>query len=586
MMRRTIGLLALGSIAIVSPVRAENGLFVAYPPAEHTTSADRIFLIGTAPPSGEVLINGQAIERSRDGHFAPSFPLEPGENIFTLKHGSEQLQIKVTRQITTPTIPEGLQFAENSLTPTVDLARMPGELLCFSAIAPSNASVSVSIGRQTVNLFPQLQTVELPSNLSALIDQNNPQVRDAVGYYEGCTEAPSTPGDLGQPTYRLTLDGQSKTQRAPGAIAILSPTQFEIAEVTAESGVARTGPSTNHSRMTPLPKGTRAAITGREAEWVRLDYGAWIKAEEVQVTQGGAPPRAIVRSLGSREVPKWTEIIFPLQTAVPVTVRQDSDRLVLTLHNTTAQTDTFRLNDGPVVERMDWQPFPDRAEYTLHLKNKQSWGYKLRYEGTSLILSLRHPPRLSGDRSRPLAGVEIAIDPGHGSPNDLGARGPTGYPEKDVTAIVSKLLRDALVARGATVYMTREGDEDLWPHERVATIEAWEPHLALSVHYNALPDAGDAINTKGIGMFWYNPQAHDLSVFLHQYLVEQLNRPSYGVFWNNLALTRPTVAPSVLMELGFMINPDEFEWITDPQEQEKLAEAIAEAVSEWVRSKS
>jgi N-acetylmuramoyl-L-alanine amidase len=87
-------------------------------------------------------------------------------------------------------------------------------------------------------------------------------------------------------------------------------------------------------------------------------------------------------------------------------------------------------------------------------------------------------------------------------------------------------------------------------------------------------------------MFWYNPQAHDLSVFLHQYLVEQLNRPSYGVFWNNLALTRPTVAPSVLMELGFMINPDEFEWITDPQEQEKLAEAIAEAVSEWVRSKS
>jgi len=32
------------------------------------------------------------------------------------------------------------------------------------------------------------------------------------------------------------------------------------------------------------------------------------------------------------------------------------------------------------------------------------------------------------------------------------------------------------------------------------------------------------------------------------------------VFWNNLALTRPSVAPAVLLELGFMINPVEFEW--------------------------
>ena len=55
-------------------------------------------------------------------------------------------------------------------------------------------------------------------------------------------------------------------------------------------------------------------------------------------------------------------------------------------------------------------------------------------------------------------------------------------------------------------------------------------------------------------MFWYHPQAEDLSKFLHDYLVEKGERPSYGVFWNNLALTRPHAAPSVLLELGFMIN--------------------------------
>ena len=68
---------------------------------------------------------------------------------------------------------------------------------------------------------------------------------------------------------------------------------------------------------------------------------------------------------------------------------------------------------------------------------------------------------------------------------------------------------------------------------------------------------------------------------MHNYLVKKLVRPSYGVYWNNLALTRPTTAPSVLLELGFMINPTEFEWITNAQEQQKLARAISDGVTEW-----
>jgi len=75
-----------------------------------------------------------------------------------------------------------------------------------------------------------------------------------------------------------------------------------------------------------------------------------------------------------------------------------------------------------------------------------------------------------------------------------------------------------------------------------------------------------------------------LAMFLHNYLVAKLNRPSYGVFWNNLAMTRPAVAPSVLMELGFMINPEEFEWIVNQTEQKKLAEAIAQGITEWFAS--
>lgn len=571
----------VGSAAIAY---AEQPLFVAYPPAEHETTAAQIFIIGTAAPGGEVTINGRKVDRSGAGHFAPSLPLRLGENVFNLRYGNQRLRIKVTRVSAEPAAPVGVAFAEGSLTPAVDIARQPGELLCFGAIAPTNANVSVTLANQKIPLYPQ-SAVALPPNSAVLTQQDQPTVtpQSATQNYQGCAMAHSTgaiaPQDLGYPQFQLSLNGQTTTQQGAGKVEILSPIGT-VVEVTADSGTARTGASTDYSRLTPLPKGTRALVTGREGEWLRLDYGAWIKAAETQVIPNAVPPRSLIRSARAQQVDGWTEIRFPLQSAVPVTVDQGDRSFSLTLYNTTAQTDTIRVDDDPLIERLDWQQVtPDRLEYRFNLKTEQQWGYKLRYEGTTLVLSLRHPPRVG----QSLQGISILLDPGHGGPEDLGARGPTGYPEKEVALIVSKLLRDRLVARGATVYMIREGDEDILPNDRAATINRLEPTISVSLHYNALPDEGDAAGTAGIGTFWYNPQAHSLAVFMHNYLVEKLDRPSYGVFWNNLALTRPAVAPAVLLELGFMINPQEFEWVTDGRSQERLADALADGIEAWLK---
>ncbi|MGJ3247669.1 MAG: N-acetylmuramoyl-L-alanine amidase [Elainellaceae cyanobacterium] len=574
-------MVGLGAIA-----RADQPLFVAYPPDGHDTTSDQIFLIGTAPPEGEVTVNGQPIERSPAGHFAPSVPLELGENVITLRYGDHDLQLRVTRQSADPPAPMGVAFANGSLTPAVDIARMPGELICFEAIAPPNASVRVALRDQTIPLMAQSSSVTLPPNSAVLTSQNQPVPVSVAESYLGCTIF-SEPGNLGTPEFQLTLDGQTVREDATGAVNILATASMQIAEVTADSGTARTGPSTNYSRLTPLPPTTQARITGREGEWYRLDYGAWIAASQVDVRTGAVPPRSLIRSIRALQMDDRTDLYFPLQVPVPISVQQGSNTFTLTLHNTTAQTDTILLNDDPLIERLDWtQPAPDRVDYTFRLKTSQQWGYTLRYDDTTLVLSLRHPPRLvSSSASAPvLQGITILLDPGHGSENDLGARGPTGYPEKDVNLVVSTLLRDELIDRGATVVMTREGDDDLYPSDRVDIINELEPDLALSIHYNALPDSGDAINTAGIGTFWYHPQAHSLAVFLHNYLVDTLDRSSYGVFWNNLALTRPTIAPSVLLELGFMINPDEFEWITDPNSQRQLADALADGIAVWMRT--
>jgi N-acetylmuramoyl-L-alanine amidase len=585
-LRYVIGGSLMGLCGVmVQPAWADSSLFVAYPPDQHETTADQIFFIGTGDPSSPIQINGQTIEnRSPAGHFAPSLSLSLGENVFRISQGDQTITLTINRVSGEPTLPPGLGFAPDSLWPNQALSRLPGELICFSAVGTPNAEVSVALNRQTIALLPQNNAVVLPPNAAVLTDQIAP-AQPSTTEYAGCTTF-EQPGTVGIPEFRIRQNGQTVTQASAGTIDILSPNIFQIAEVTAPSGTARTGPSTDYSRLTPLPTGTRATITGRDGEWLRLDYGAWIRERDITILQSSVPISTVVRGVRSQSLPNWSEITFPLQAPVPVSIAQTTDTFTLTLYNTTAQTDTIYLANDPIIERLDWQPGlthpgqPDTVSYTFHLKSDQQWGYKLRYEGTSLVLSLRHPP--TSHRDRPLQGVRILLDPGHGSSEDYGSRGPNGYPEKDVTLIVSKLLRDELQARGATIIMTREGDEDILPGARADLINQSEPNLALSIHYNALPDSGDALNTAGIGMFWYQTQSHDLAQFLHDYLVRTLNRPSYGVFWNNLALTRPSVAPSVLLELGFMINPNEFEWITDPESQRELAITLADGISAWV----
>ena len=566
-------------------------LTLVYPPPGHETTAHQIFLIGTAPPRGTVTINGQSVHRSPAGHFAPSFPLSLGSNSFTLRyeapgHPPQTLEMQVVRVAATPALPTGVTFGENSLFPPAPIARQPGEWICWSAIAPPGSTVSalvsslVSQGQTSrFDLTEADRRLTLPPNSAVLMKDNPPQADSGAGHYQGCGQL-REPGRY-QVRYQLTAQNQTRSETAPGSVEILDPQAITIATVTAASGTARTGPSTDYSRLTPLPTGTQARITAQEGDWLRLDYGAWIKASETSQAPSTVLPQSILRSVLSRPQGNWTEVVFPLEVPIPVTVTQSSTpapTLTLTLHNTIAQTDTVYINPDPAIQGFTWQQTgPTQVSYQFQLRGNQPWGYKLRYEGTQLILSLKHPPQVD----RGIQGLRIFLDPGHGSENDLGARGPTGYPEKEVALKISQQLATLLRQRGAIVSLSREGDEDLWPQDRVAMIEKQEPDLILSIHYNALPDTGDAENTRGIGAFWYQPQSASLAHFLHHYLTHHLDRPSYGIFWNNLALTRPTLAPSVLLELGFMINPEEFEWIIDESAQAQLVSALADGIEAW-----
>lgn len=559
------GWLIAGGIWLLG-AEAVAALQVVYPPNRHETTAPRIFLIGTHPPNEPVRVNGEIILRSPAGHFAPSIPLAVGDNSVQITAGSQTLTLTIRRILP--------QIQATPLVPAVDVARLPGEPLCFQAVLPKTDGVKVHLGQWQVDLLP-VPTTPLAGNDAVLINGLADQPLVNMTTYRGCLRV-NQPGVWGQPE----LVWGSQRWRSPGTVTILDPNRLDVATLINE-GIARTGPSTDHSRLTPLPAGTQDQVTAQEGDWVRLRYGGWLHRRHLRTQVRSDPPQAILRGVRSRIGEDWTEIYFPLTTAIPIEIHQEPGVIHLTLWHTTAQTDTIRLDNGAAVRTFTWQQTtPQQVRYSFYLHSSQAWGYRVNYQDNELILAIRHPPKL---RPNSLQGIKILLDPGHGGNEDLGALGPDGTPEKDVNLQVSLLLAERLRQRGAEVILTRTRDVDVGLGERVAMIQNQQPHLALSIHYNALPDAGDAWQTQGIGTFWYHPQSHNLAVFLQEYLTQKAQRPSYGIFWNNLALTRPTVCPAVLLELGFMIHPQEFEWIVNPQAQIKLAQTLAQGIETWLR---
>jgi N-acetylmuramoyl-L-alanine amidase len=317
-MKKLLGLVLFNFLVTSSVALAQEPLLVVFPPTNYQTSTEKIFFIGTAPPDGQVLINGKLVNRSKAGHFSPSFPLQLGENIFKVRYQNQEREIKIIRVSTQPELPQGLGFAKDSLTPAVDIARLPGELICFSAVAPPQATVSVNLVNQNIALLPQPSLAQLPPNSSVLTGLNQPNL-SILTKYQGCTTVANA-ADLGKPQFNLQLNDQRITQTGLGKIEILAPTQLAVAEIASESGVTRTRPSTDYSRLTPLPKGTMASVTGKEGEWLRLDYGAWINSKETKIISGAVAPQTVIRSVGYRQLAEATEMRFPLESAVPVSV--------------------------------------------------------------------------------------------------------------------------------------------------------------------------------------------------------------------------------------------------------------------------
>ncbi|MGE5673068.1 MAG: N-acetylmuramoyl-L-alanine amidase [Mycobacterium leprae] len=179
----------------------------------------------------------------------------------------------------------------------------------------------------------------------------------------------------------------------------------------------------------------------------------------------------------------------------------------------------------------------------------------------------------------PVYGKRIWIDAGHGKipggNDDPGSIGRTyGTQEKRVNLAVALELQKRLQAAGAIVFMTRTGDEGVDYRDRPALVNALKPpvDLFISIHHNSSTFGG----SRGTETYYWttNPKSKLVAQAIHPILVKNLGFPDRGVRTDSFYVIKATQAPSILVELGFLSNPDEEKAIVDKTYAGKAAEAI------------
>ena len=185
--------------------------------------------------------------------------------------------------------------------------------------------------------------------------------------------------------------------------------------------------------------------------------------------------------------------------------------------------------------------------------------------------------------------VTVVIDPGHGG-EDGGAVSVDGVAESHINLAVSKQLRDLLRFAGVETVMTREEDVTICDEglgsvrerkasdirNRVAVVNVTENAVLLSIHQNSLPSS---TVTHGAQVFWNQQEgAEELAGAIQESLNSSVNignEKHTKRIPPTVYLMKHVTVPAVLVECGFLTNPEETRLLQDETYQRGLAVSIA-----------
>lgn len=185
----------------------------------------------------------------------------------------------------------------------------------------------------------------------------------------------------------------------------------------------------------------------------------------------------------------------------------------------------------------------------------------------------------------------IVIDPGHGG-RDPGKVGLNGSHEKDINLAISLRLKDYLEESGARVVMTRMQDEDLdgIPDKfskngdmrtRKEIINGSGADVLISIHQNSFTQQ----KVRGAQVFYYNDSnnakalANSIQANIKKHIDTDNKRSIKST--ENYYVLKVSTMPGIIIECGFLTNPEEEALLNSPEYQDKMAWAIYAGIVEY-----
>ncbi|MBO5197231.1 MAG: N-acetylmuramoyl-L-alanine amidase [Lachnospiraceae bacterium] len=185
----------------------------------------------------------------------------------------------------------------------------------------------------------------------------------------------------------------------------------------------------------------------------------------------------------------------------------------------------------------------------------------------------------------------VVIDPGHGG-TDPGKVGVNQIEEKAINLAIAYRLKALLELNDVTVILTRETDDGLYDpaasnkkaddlKKRVSLIEESKAALTVSIHQNSYPDEA----CRGAQTFYYTGSedgkvlAEILQKQLKSVLADGNHREAKGN--DSYYMLKKSICPTVIVECGFLSNPQEADLLASEEYQEKVAFALHLGILEY-----
>ncbi|MBB5149073.1 MULTISPECIES: N-acetylmuramoyl-L-alanine amidase [Ureibacillus] len=189
--------------------------------------------------------------------------------------------------------------------------------------------------------------------------------------------------------------------------------------------------------------------------------------------------------------------------------------------------------------------------------------------------------KLINQKGSPVKDRVIIIDAGHGG-KDPGAAS-NGAVEKEITLKVATVVKNRLEADGAKVIMTRTGDTYPTLEDRVKIALNNYAEVFVSIHVNS------ASNESAKGTETYYSVAGNVNIeedetlakAINDQIVKNADMKDRGVKKQDYYVIRNMILPSVLVELGFITNPEDRAKLTDHEYVEIFGDSIYKGIVEY-----